>query len=397
MPESIMKSIIFLLAVAESYDMSQYRDKSKILCNEWEDLNNWNTTADIEITYRPLLCPNIIAPCLYSPKVTNNTAQLAISTKGYTDIELIWDMRSFVSYDTSYTVQGIWPTITGTYSCDGTNNGLTEFFIIDWKEEIGYGAGTAPNIASTPTTYGTIYHQKFLNQYFKLPQTCNNKQSILIHIEILGGSVSGYATYGADFSIDNFCVYGNSQTTDQPTLAPNIATPTPTTDTPTTSNPITTQPISSQPNTAYPTSQPTTSDSTAPTHSPIDYKFCTDYRQNGNIGQGLFMRNNRAISGEKEYEKLCELCVCNEENTVAICDTVHDLMSNLSNDVKQSFMETCGFENECSFEKVGLKVSKDKIEECGCDIFECEPLANNGNVFATCMYLPIIIVSLILE
>eukprot|EP01084_Bolivina_argentea_P281466 481578_1 len=198
-----MKSLLFWLVVGESYDMSQYRDKSKILCNEWEDLNNWNTTTEIEITYRPLLCPNIIAPCLYSPKVTNNTAQLAISTKGYTDIELIWDMRSFVSYDTSYTVQGIWPTITGTYSCDGTNNGLTEFFIIDWQEEIGYG--TPPNIAATPTTYGRIYHQKFLNQYFKLPQTCNNKQSILIHIEILGGSVSGYATYGADFSIDNFC------------------------------------------------------------------------------------------------------------------------------------------------------------------------------------------------
>eukprot|EP01084_Bolivina_argentea_P281463 481571_1 len=378
---------VYILCISwtKSVDLSEYAAKTQIFCDEFYNLNNWNTTADIEITYRPLLCPNIIAPCLYSPKVTNNTAQLAISTKGYTDIELIWDMRSFVSYDTSYTVQGIWPTITGTYSCDGTNNGLTEFFIIDWKEEIGCGVTGTPNIAPVDAN-GRLYHQKFLNQYFKLPQTCNDKQNILIHIEIIGGPVvSGYEYYGADFSIDNFCVYGNSQTTHQPTLAPITATPT-------TSNPTT-----AQPNTAYPTSQPITSDPTAPTHSPIDYKFCTDYRQNGNIGQGLFMRNNRAISGEKEYEKLCELCVCNEENTVAICDTVHDLMSNLSNDVKQSFMETCGFENECSFEKVGLKVSKDKIEECGCDIFECEPLANNGNVFATCMYLPIIIVSLILE
>eukprot|EP01084_Bolivina_argentea_P257172 433219_1 len=180
-----------------SYDLSDYAIKTKILCDEFDDLNNWNTTDAAALTYYTSICPTEIAPCLYSPPRNNFSVELHVSASGFTDIELIWDMASFgVAHET---------LINGKYSCDGTRNTLNNFFILNnFYANIPYNAWI-----STVTGTFSAANRYYLNQYFKLPQECNNQPKIIIRIEVSNAVFGSKTYYWADFRMDNFCVYGN--------------------------------------------------------------------------------------------------------------------------------------------------------------------------------------------
>eukprot|EP01084_Bolivina_argentea_P317366 550240_1 len=201
----------------QCHDVSNYSMKSQLVCDEFYDLKNWNI-SNASITYHPLKCPNKIAPCLYFSSYTNSSAVFETSTTGFEDIELIWDMKSFCrgTYDSI-----LKPTISGQYSCNGNRHQLNDFFIIDWDSALNTEDGKM--YFQTDPFDLQITNEYFVNQYFKLPSQCNNQQTIFIQIQIINALSIGKNTY-ADFSIDNFCLYGNptDEPTTNPTLSPSI-------------------------------------------------------------------------------------------------------------------------------------------------------------------------------